>query len=148
MNMLEKYLEDHIQIMEKIEDWKDSIRFAAKKMIEKGYINSNYVDAMIQNVIVNGSYIIILPKIAIPHARPETGAFKTSISLLKLNQPVIYPENKEVSLILVLAASDNESHLGLIAELSDLLENSEVINKILNSSHEDEITDLLKKANI
>jgi len=124
--VFEKYLEDHVQVVEQITDWKDSIRLAAGKLLEKGYINSNYIDAMIDSVIVNGSYIIILPKVAIPHSRPENGAFKTSMSLLKLNNPVIYPENKEVSLIMVLAANDNNSHLELIAELSTFLAKAKI----------------------
>lgn len=146
--MFEKYLEDRVQVVEQITDWKDSIRLAAGKLLEKGYINSNYIDAMIDNVVVNGSYIIILPRIAIPHSRPETGAFKTSMSLLKLNNPVMYPEDKEVNLIMVLAANDNKSHLELIAELSTFLESRETLNEIFNATHPSQIHDILAKAKI
>ena len=39
---------------------------------------------MINNVKEIGSYIVIAPKVAIPHARPEDGTNKLGISFLKL----------------------------------------------------------------
>ena len=50
---------------------------------------------MIKNVIENGTYIIILPGLAIPHTRPEHGAIKTGASVLKINEGVLFPDNKE-----------------------------------------------------
>lgn len=40
----------------------------------KGIIEESYVQAMIQNVLDNGNYIILLPLVAMPHARPEFGS--------------------------------------------------------------------------
>lgn len=146
--MLEKYLENHIKVLEQVGDWKESIRIAAMDLLEKDYISQHYIESMIENVVVNGTYIIILPQIAIPHSRPETGAFKTSMSLLKLNQPVLYPEDKEVSLIIVLAASDNESHLELIALLSELLENRELLNQLFKAPTAEHIQELINQVEV
>ena len=143
--MLEKYLEDNIQVIDHVVDWRESIRVTATKLLEKKYITEDYIEAMINNVRVNGSYMIILPQIAIPHSRPEDGVLKTAISLLKLHTPVLYPEDKEVSLILVLAADDNQSHIELISQLANLLEDKVALNGLMQANSVDEVKDLIQK---
>jgi mannitol/fructose-specific phosphotransferase system IIA component (Ntr-type) len=98
---------------------------------------------MINSINVNGSYVIIIPSVAMPHSRPENGVNQTVLSLLKLNTPVIYPQNKEVNLVLILAAKDNDAHMKLIGELCELLGNQNKIDKIIKSKTVEEIRSIL-----
>ncbi|MET3696873.1 transcriptional antiterminator [Bacillus oleivorans] len=135
-----------IQVVDFVESWEEAIRLAANPLLEAHSINGEYVEAMIKNVMEMGAYIVLTPKVALPHARPEEGVKKLGMSLLKLNQPVSFSEgdpDKDVNIIIVLAATDNETHLKALSQLSELLEEDENINEILKASNADSIIPLI-----
>ena len=136
--MLNEFLRENIQLMDQVGDWKEGIRIAANPLKEKNIVKPEYVDSMIDNVVKNGSYIVIAPGIAIPHSRPENGVVKTGMSLLKLANSVTFPEEKEVQLIFVLAANDNETHLELISELANLIMEEEDLERLFSSKTKEE----------
>jgi PTS system mannitol-specific IIA component/PTS system ascorbate-specific IIA component len=136
--MLNEFLRENIQLMDQVGDWKEAIRIAANPLKEKNIVKPEYVDSMIDNVVKNGSYIVIAPGIAIPHSRPENGVVKTGMSLLKLANSVTFPEEKEVQLIFVLAANDNETHLELISELANLIMEEEDLERLFSSKTKEE----------
>lgn len=137
--MLKDFLQDNIQVLDKASDWEDAISIAAEPLKNKGIIQKEYVDSMIENVKINGSYIVIAPRVAIPHSRPENGVLSTGISLLKLINPVTFPEEKKVDLMIVLAAKDSETHLELIAELANLIMEDELLEQLLSATSKDEV---------
>ena len=65
--------EKNIQLNIECRDWKDAIRKSAEPLLFKGYIEERYVDAMIENVLENGSYIVISKGFALPHEGFELG---------------------------------------------------------------------------
>ena len=142
--MLSQYLRNNINFMDSIPSWEEAIKFAALPLLNRGNINSKYVQDMIDNVNNNGPYIVIVPGIALPHAKNEGGVLKTGISFLKLKNPVSFPEEKEVNILIVLAAEDNTGHLELISDLSSLLIEDDVMIKFKNASNEDELIELIK----
>lgn len=141
--MLKNYLKDRITVAEKVDSWEQSIRLASEKLLEDNCITKTYIDSMINNIVKNGPYVVIIPKVAIPHSRPEDGANDTAISLLKLNTPVKYPGDKEVMLVFILAARDSNSHIGLIEDLVDILQNKDTLEKVMESQTIDEIKNVL-----
>lgn len=142
--MLMDFLEDHIQVVEAVDSWEDSVRQSARVLLEKKYITDNYVDAMVKSVHMNGSYIVIIPNVAMPHARPEEGVNKSCLSFLKINQPVMYPQDQEVRLVFVLAGNDNEGHIDLISSLADLLEDKQAVKALLQAKTPEEAKHVLK----
>lgn len=144
--MLSSYLKGNIQFKAQVDSWEDSIKQAALPLLEAGNINPQYIDDMINNVNENGPYIVIVPGFALPHAKNEGGVIKTGISMLKLEQPVKYPEEKEVSILMVLAAEDSEGHLDLISDLSSLLVDDDIMEQFLNASSEEEVIKLIDQA--
>lgn len=141
--MLKKILSENVQVMNQVENWKEAIRIAAIPLVEDKTVGSEYVDAMIENVEKNGSYIVVAPGVAIPHSRPEDGVRKTGLSLLKLTKGVMFPEEKEVQVIFVLAANDNETHLQLISELADLIMEEEQFENLLLAKTEAEVLECI-----
>ena len=119
--MLKDFLKDNVDIVDKIDSWELATKKAAEPLLKKQIITIEYIQAMINNVYKNGPYMIIMPHIALAHARPEEGVMDNGISFLKLNEAVMFPEENEVDIIVVLAAKENDGHLELMAELADLL---------------------------
>ncbi|MBA5850244.1 PTS sugar transporter subunit IIA [Clostridium sp. cel8] len=141
--MLKELLKNNITILNEVSDWKEAIKTAAIPLKEGGFINENYINAMLENVLKNGPYIVIMPGIAIPHSRPEDGVLKTGMSLLKLSKSVKFPENKDVKLLIVLAANDSDKHLKLISELTELLMEDKSVEKLFSAKSKEEVFECL-----
>ena len=142
--MLSEQLKGNIHFLNSVSSWEEAIKESATPLLNDGSITPQYVEDMIENVHKNGPYIVIVPGIAMPHAKNEGGVVKTGISLLKLEEAVPFPENKKVNLLFTLAAEDTSGHLDLISDLSSLLIEDEVREKLEQANSEEEILDLLQ----
>ncbi|MFU1795770.1 BglG family transcription antiterminator [Paenibacillus azoreducens] len=124
-----------IQFETRVRDWKEAIRIAAEPLLQKGYVSGDYVTAMIDNVLELGPYVVIAPRIAIPHARPDQGVFQMGMSLLCLREGVSFSEDgsHDANLIIVLAAVDKQAHLKAVAQLTRLLTGEHNVDAILEA---------------
>ena len=137
---------ENIQFLKNVSNWEEAIRQSAKPLLENKTIEPSYVDAIIKNVKELGPYIVIGPEIAIPHARPETGVNKVGMSILKLEEPVDFSNDQQerpVTLLFCLAATDSTSHLEALSELTKLLVNEDSFNQLKNSTTVEQVRELL-----
>ncbi|AWO75791.1 PRD domain-containing protein [Geobacillus thermoleovorans] len=136
----------HIQIIEEAGDWKEAIVLAARPLLEEGYITSEYIEAMIQNVLTLGPYIVITPGVALPHARPEQGAKKLGMSFLRIKKGCLFSDREEdrVYVLIVLAAIDHETHLKALSQLTTLLSNQEHIQMLFKAGSVEEVLALVE----
>ncbi|MGI2264825.1 PTS sugar transporter subunit IIA [Staphylococcus cohnii] len=141
---------NNVIILNKNLDWEESIKIAAKPLLKNKSIEVSYVDAMIDSVNKFGSYIVVAPHIALAHARPEDGVNKIGVSLLKNEKSInfnidknSFDSEKEVYLVLVLAAVDNSSHLNILKELAHLMDSDEKIKKIINANDENKLIKII-----
>ncbi|WP_034915775.1 PTS sugar transporter subunit IIA [Erwinia sp. 9145] len=116
---------DVIQIIPACEDWRQAISLACQPLQDNRTIEGRYVEAIFRSHEEIGPYYVVGPGIAMPHARPEEGANKTGISLTIIQQGVNFGSagNDPVHLVIVLAASDSNSHIGIISSLAALFDN-------------------------
>lgn len=137
MNLLKK---ENVQIVGEARDWKDAIRISVFPLEKDGYVEERYKEEVISNVEELGPYIVIAPNIALPHARPEQGVLRSQIAVTLFENDVRF-DNKESTarLFITLAAADSNSHLDALMAVSELLQNDEMVNKILNSKYEEEL---------
>lgn len=142
--MLSSYLKSKTQFVDEVRSWEESIEIASKPLIENNYITSEYIEAMVENVKVNGAYIVIVPEIAMPHASTDRGVMKTGMSFLKLNKPVLFPDNQEVKLFFVLAAKDSTTHLELLSDLSSILIEEDFRERLKEVTSEEDLLSLLE----
>jgi mannitol operon transcriptional antiterminator len=132
----------HIQFVDAIDDWKNAIQTAAQPLLRNGYITNEYIEAMIENVIEMGPYIVIVPGVALPHARPERGVKKLGMSFLKIKNGCLFSEKEEYRayIVIVLAAVDHETHLKALSQLAKLLGNKDDLNRLFST---DSLKDVL-----
>ena len=78
---------------------------------------------MIATVEQLGPYIVIAPGIALAHSRPSPAVRRAGISLVTLAEPVEFGhrQNDPVSLVVGLAAPDDEGHVTALATLAEFL---------------------------
>lgn len=132
----------NIKVVDNVKDWKDAIKLSAQLLLDSKSIENRYIDKMIENVEKLGFYIVLDEFVAMPHSRPEDGVLKTDISFLKVNNAVDFGDNK-IKLIFTLAAKDSNSHIEVIQQLLEILQNEDIKNQLLNANNLENIYKIL-----
>lgn len=137
---IKNILNDSIQVIENVESWEKAIEIGALPLINNGKIKFGYVENMIENIKNLGPYIILIPGVAMPHARPDENVLESSLSLLKVNEGVKFSEDTDkVYLLFCLAAKDSSSHIEIIEKLTDVLGDEEKIERLIASKTIEEL---------
>ena len=138
-----------IQQLDTVNDWQTAVRIASKPLLEQGYIEESYIEAIISSVNEIGPYIVLAPKVAVPHASPDAGVHRLGISLLQLKEPVNFgsedDEDKNVQLIFVLATVDSTAHLKALQQLALILDDDDIIENLIKAETPKEILGLIEK---
>lgn len=126
---------DVVQVVPNVNDWREAVKVACQPLIDKGCIEPRYIDAIYKSHEKIGPYYVLGPGIAMPHARPEDGVNQLSLALTIVEQGVEFGahENDPVKLLIVLAATDNDSHINAIMKLAELFDNDKDIQKLFNA---------------
>ena len=59
---------DRIALKQEAQSWEEGVRAAGRLLYESGAVTYEYIEAMVENIKVNGSYVVIYSGIAAPHA--------------------------------------------------------------------------------
>ncbi|CAM3888412.1 MULTISPECIES: BglG family transcription antiterminator [Paenibacillus] len=136
-----------IQILDSVSDWRSAIRTAADPLVKEGCIQTQYVQAMIDNVERYGPYIVTAPGIAIAHAKPEDGAFRHAMALISIRSGVPFSDESRhlVHGLFVMVSADGESHLKALSQLTHLLRDDG--NRILmgQADSKEDVLQLIRK---
>lgn len=143
--LLDRITASDVLIQLKTDNWEDAIRKSSRILLEKGSIESRYIDAMIKVVHENGPYIVISKHIALAHARTECGAIHTDITFATLDPAINFNAGAldPVKLIIALSATDAGTHLDLLGELSDILMDEEKSEALFNAGSAEEFVQIL-----
>lgn len=131
-----------VRVVDKVSDYKEAIRISCNILEENNIVESRYYDSILKKIEELGPYFCIADGVAMPHARPEEGATKEGVSVIKLNNPVDFL-GKKISVFFTLSAKDNESHLSILRKIAEVCMNEEKLKIILNSKNEKEIQEVL-----
>ncbi len=146
--MLKELLtEQFIQTQASAKNWEEAIKITASPLLTSNIITNNYISAMINTVNELGPYIVIMPEIAIPHARPEDGALEVGLSFANFESPIEFPGEKEVKAMIVLAAKDQNSHLKALSEMTELLGNENSLEILKTADSNETILKLIDQLN-
>ena len=118
---------DHIELDVECDNWRDAVRRSAQKLVERGYIESRYIDAMIVNIEENGPYIVLSKGFAVPHEGLEQGSIRVGMYMIRLKTPVLFgaEELDPVEFVCCLSAVDHKTHLKAFFNLVNMLHNEE-----------------------
>ena len=128
---------------ESFDDWRDAIRANGQPLKREGYIEDEYIDAVIACVEKFGPYIVIIPNVAMPHSTEGApGVKNTGIGFMKVEQPVHFdPEDpeKDARLFFMLASDNPDTHLNNIMQLADMLSNDDLVNDLLDVKNDEDL---------
>ncbi len=144
MNLKQLIRPNLVALDVEVKDWQDAIRAAGRLLVDDGAVEERFPDAMIRVAKEFGPYIVIAPGIALPHARPEDGVIKASITVMRLKTPVDFgnKDNDPVYLVVALAALDNKGHVEGLSELATVLGDEEKIQNIKQAETKEELLEI------
>ncbi|OCB00876.1 PTS sugar transporter subunit IIA [Clostridium beijerinckii] len=141
---------DLIALNLEVKNKEEIIQELGKRMFEKGYVKSTYIDAVLEREKTLPTGLDIGEMcVAIPHTDSKH-VNESNVALAVLKNPVefrnmIDPSKKvEVMVVFLLAINDPDSQVTLLSKLMSVFQNVELLKQIKNSSSTEEVTKLLK----
>lgn len=143
-NMMKEMLKkENIQIVHEVVDWKDAIRISLQPLVAGGYVESRYIQGVIDSTIEYGPYYVLTEDVALIHGRPEQGVIKKQLAVTLLREAVHFSENGyPVRLLVALAASDSDSHIDVMKVLAAIFMEESRIHALTEAGTEDEIYEI------
>ncbi len=125
--------------------WQEAVKTTTQYLEKKGYVTTEYADAIIQSTLENGPYYVLCSGIAMPHARPESGVIKTGLGIHIFTDPVDFGSDLgPAKVLLTLAAKDSDTHMKVIQSLSELLVDESNIEKLVSATSKEEVLNIMK----
>ena len=138
-----------IKLGESAQTWQEAIAVAAAPLIASGAVERDYPTAIIASTEKIGPYYILMPGMAMPHARPEDGVKRDAFSLVVLKNPVVFSDGKEVSVFITLAATSSDIHTGIaIPQIVAVFELPNIIQRLEQASEVNEVLSIIDEADM
>lgn len=127
--------EENILLNQSAETWEEAVIKGGEILLHNGYVSKKYVDSLAENIKKYGSYVVISEGIALPHSKTDNTVLKTGMSLVTLKEPVIFPGDKKVSIILSFSSFDMNEHFTALSDLNELIFGHEFFENIMKAKY-------------
>lgn len=124
---------NRIQVQASAADKQDAIQKAGELLVNSGCVAPAYVNGMLAREETMSTYLGM--GVAIPHGEYDNrdDIFQTGISVLQLPEGVEWEDGEKAHLIIGIAASSDE-HVGVLAQLAEVLEDEDLTEKLIQTS--------------
>ena len=136
---------DLIELNCSAKTWEEAVLCAGMLLVNHGYAENIYINAMLKSVNELGPYIVIYPGFALPHAKLEKGVFHTGLSFIRLKKPVYFPKKSDdpVHTIIALCTNGSRDHIKTLQKIALIFRNERLIDTLQKSKNKEVIFDLL-----
>lgn len=137
----------HIELDAECEDWREAVAKSAERLLQLGYIQERYIEAMIRNIEENGPYIVLSQGFAVPHEGLEQGSVKVGMNLIRLKNPVPFGDEEldPVEFVCCLSAVDKKTHLKAFFNLINMLKNEEFKEQLHSCRTSEEAAGIIER---
>ncbi|EEQ03714.1 Mannitol-specific phosphotransferase enzyme IIA component [Yersinia rohdei ATCC 43380] len=121
-----------------------AIRFAGEQLVKGGYVEPEYVEAMLDREKLTSTYLG--ESIAVPHGTIEAKdrVLKTGVVFCQYPAGVRFGEEEdEVARLVIGIAARNNEHIQVITSLTNALDDESVIERLSKTTSVQEVLDLL-----
>ncbi len=132
-----------------INDWQKAILISTDLLYDQACITEDYYPSIINITKDLGPYYILLPGIAMPHARPENGGLKSGVSCAYFPQGVLFEGVEDpVFILLAVCAKDSDTFASeIIPSVASFLQNNDLLTIIKYLKNTKELINMLEKTN-
>ncbi|NVD05636.1 PTS mannitol transporter subunit IICBA [Vibrio sp. JPW-9-11-11] len=135
---------ENIHLGLKAANKEEAIRFAGNKLVELGYAEPEYVDAMFEREAMVPTYLG--ESIAVPHGTVEAKdkVKKTGIVICQYPSGIQFTDDDEdVAKLVIGIAAKNDEHIQVITTITNALDEPESIEKLTSTKDVEEILNIL-----
>ncbi|HEC1648222.1 TPA: PTS mannitol transporter subunit IICBA [Yersinia enterocolitica] len=121
-----------------------AIRFAGEQLVKGGYVEPEYVEAMLEREKLTSTYLG--ESIAVPHGTIEAKdrVLKTGVVFCQYPEGVRFGDDEdEVARLVIGIAARNNEHIQVITSLTNALDDESVIERLSKTTSVQEVLDLL-----
>ncbi|AIA69105.1 PTS mannitol transporter subunit IICBA [Pectobacterium atrosepticum] len=121
-----------------------AIRFAGEQLVKGGYVEPEYVEAMLEREKLTSTYLG--ESIAVPHGTIEAKdrVLKTGVVFCQYPEGVRFgDEEDEVARLVIGIAARNNEHIQVITSLTNALDDDAAIERLAHTQDVQEVLDLL-----
>lgn len=124
----------------------EAIRLTGSILVEKGYVDLNYIDKMLEREQLTSTYMGNF--VAIPHGTEDSKSFvkDSGISFVQVPEGVDFGGGNTVKLLVGIAGKDNE-HLDILSKIAIVLSEEENIETLVAAKSADEIMAIFEGVN-
>lgn len=135
----------HIRLDVACETWQEAVRASAQVLLDGGYIEGRYVDAIIANIEENGPYVVLTPEFALPHEGIDKGVREVGFSLVRLVRPVEFgaEDLDPVRFVCCMATTDHRIHLRAFFNLLNMMRSADFREALAAARTSEEAADLI-----
>lgn len=139
--------EDSIRLNTCAINWENAIEVACSPLVEIGAITPDYAEDIIVATKEYGPYYILTDRMAMPHAQPNEHVMRDAFSFVTLTDPVEFPGEKPVQVLVVLAATNPSIHVSIaIPQIVAVFEQKNIVDKILKTTDKNEIIKIIDQS--
>ena len=119
----------------------EAIRAAGRVLVEGGYVDESYVEAMVEREKLTTTYLGM--GLAIPHGTQQAkdSVKRTGLSVIQYPEGVDFDGEK--AYLVVGIAGVGDEHLELLARVSEALDDEQTLEKLKNSTNPQDIYEVL-----
>ncbi|WP_105901237.1 PTS mannitol transporter subunit IICBA [Vibrio gangliei] len=123
----------------------EAIRFAGSQLVELGYAEPEYVDAMFEREQLVSTYLG--ESIAVPHGTVEAKdrVLKTGIVICQYPSGVQFGEDDdEIAKLVIGIAAKNDEHIQVITTITNALDDPDAIERLTSTDDVEEVLEILQ----
>ena len=124
--------------------WEEALRKSAKPLEERGTINEQYIESIIDSLRYYGPYMFITKDVVLAHSQPKDNVNDLGVSIGVFKEPVQFSNFHEAKIIIVMSAKDQEKHLRVLKDIMGVFSVEKNVEKLEMAENPDEILDSLK----
>jgi mannitol PTS system EIIA component len=135
--------QEDIMLNTVVNNKEEAIRLAGGILVNKGSVNGDYVESMLEREVSLTTYMGNL--IAIPHGTESSkkDIYKSGISIVQIPNGVDFGDGNIVKVVFGVAGI-NDEHLDILAEIAIACSEIENVEKIVLAKSKEEILKILK----
>ena len=138
---------EDIEIDVECKDWKEAVRKSGEPLVQNGYIEEKYIDAMVKSIEEYGAYVVVSKGFAMPHAKVEEGSIRLGMHLLRLKNPVPFgiDELDPVEFVCCLSVIDHKSYLKAFFNLVNMLRDDRYRKLLHEAESPEKVAKIIEK---
>lgn len=123
-------------------NWEELIEYSGKLLIESGYIISDYIEEMKDQISNFGDYVLIGQNTILPHGKLNESVKKTGFSFVSLKKPISF-YGSSVKVAICLASLAKHEHINAILELNNYFRDPDFEKELIKIESKEELMKFL-----